>query len=122
MNVNLEITDLATTLELREDENSWDIITTAFAFRPLPIQYLFLNPEWYGWTDSKTLRELSDKILYANSLEEAQSYKDNFHEAFWDYLPIIKPGNKSEIIAMRKNIDGLQYITGPIVWNITKDE
>lgn len=88
----------------------------------MPIQYLFLNPEWYGWTDSEKLIELSDNILYAGTQEDAQQYKDEFHEAFWDYLPIIKPGNKTDIVSHRSNIEGLQYITGPIAWNITKGD
>lgn len=122
MDVVLEESDYGTILEKREDENVWDIFITSFAIRPMPTQYLFLNPEWFGWTDSEELKSLADKILNAGSPEEAQSYKDDYHRAFWEYLPVLKPGNKTGITAYRSNIEGFQHLTGPIVWNVKKTD
>ena len=122
MVVKLEISDWGTVLERRSDENAYDIFFTGFAFRPMPIQYLFFNPEWLGWTDSEELDRLMNEILYAGSQEEAQKFSAEFHEAFRDYLPIIKPGNSTAIVSMGAGVDGLQFITGPILWNVSIEE
>lgn len=120
MNVKLAESDWGTILEKREDPESWDIFFTSFAIRPMPTQYLFLNDEWFGWTDSEELKDLNEKILQAGTIEAAQAYKDEFHEVFWEYLPVIKPGNKSVITAIRENVDGFEYLAGPIIWNVVK--
>lgn len=121
MNVKLEVVDSATLSERLDDENAWDLYSSAFAFRPMPNQYLFLNPEWYGWINSEEISTISEKILYASSIEEAQQYKDEFHKAFWDYLPIIKPGDSTSITSLRSDVEGFQSISGPIVWNVYLD-
>lgn len=122
MNVKLEVSDSAALSERLDDDSAWDIYSSSFAIRPMPIQYLFLNPEWYGWTNSEELNALSDKILHASSQEEAQQYSEEFHQAFWDYLPIIKPGDSTSITSMRNNVEGFQSISGPILWNVYMDE
>ncbi|WP_368653171.1 ABC transporter substrate-binding protein [Ornithinibacillus sp. 4-3] len=122
MNVTLAESDWGTVLEKREDEEAWDIFFTSFAMRPMPTQYLFLNQGWFGWTDSEELRSLGEQIVNAGSIEEAQQFKDDYHQAFWEYLPVIKPGNKTGITALRSNVEGFDYLTGPIVWNVTIDK
>lgn len=77
-----------------------------------------MSEEWFGWTDSEELTAVNEKILNAKSLEEAQSYKDELHEIYWDYLPIIKPGNTALITTLSKNIEGFDYMSNPILWNV----
>ena len=122
MNVKLDVTDWGTVLERRQDENAHAAFFTKFALRPVPIQYLFLNPEWLGWTDSEELKVVMDEILYADSVEEAQQYSEKLHEIFWEYLPVIKPGNSAKITSLRNGIDGFDYIDGPILWNVSVAE
>ncbi|KAB2338595.1 ABC transporter substrate-binding protein [Cytobacillus depressus] len=122
MNVKLAVSDWATVLANREDENKFDIFFTSFTVRPIPIQYLFLNPEWLGWTDSEEIKSVVNDILYAESIEEAQKFSPELHRAFWDYLPIIKPGNNTLITSMRKDVDGFQFISNPILWNVSLNE
>jgi peptide/nickel transport system substrate-binding protein len=122
MNVKLAVTDWATVLAAREDEKKFDIFFTSFTIRPIPIQYLFLNPEWFGWTDSEEIKRIVDDILNAESEEEAQKFSPDLHRAFWDYLPIIKPGNSTLITSMSKDVDGFQFISNPILWNVSLNE
>ncbi|MCG7344940.1 ABC transporter substrate-binding protein [Sporosarcina sp. ACRSL] len=119
MNVKLAVTDWSTVLEARQDENRFDIFFTAFTIRPIPIQYLFMNSEWFGWTDSDEIKRIVDEILYADSLEEAQKFSGELHKAFWDYLPILKPGNNTMITSMSEDVDGYQFISNPILWNVS---
>lgn len=88
----------------------------------MPVQYLYLNSGYHGWTDSEELSQLTEDILYAGTPEDAQAYADEFHEAFWDYLPVLKPGNKIDIVSMRDGIEGYQHITGPILWNVSVND
>ncbi|WP_368654646.1 ABC transporter substrate-binding protein [Ornithinibacillus sp. 4-3] len=122
MNVKLEVTDWATVLKSREDENKFDLFFTNFTIRPIPIQYLFMNSEWLGWTDSDDLKRISEGILYASSIEEAQEYSDELHQVFWEYLPVFKPGNIALITSMNKNVEGFQSISNPILWNVSITE
>ena len=120
MKVQLAVTDWSTVLEAREDENRFDIFFTSFTIRPIPIQYLFMNSEWFGWTDSDELKKIVDNILYADSVEDAQKFSKELHKEFWDYLPILKPGNSTIITSMSEEIDGFQFISNPILWNVSK--
>lgn len=122
MNVKLDVKDSATFSEQKEEEYSWDLYSTAFTFRPMPIQYLFLNPEWYGWIDSEEITAINEKILSAASQEEAQQYSEELHVAFWDHLPIIKPGDQTSITSLRENITGYQSISGPVLWNVYREK
>ncbi|EZH64774.1 hypothetical protein DH09_19845 [Bacillaceae bacterium JMAK1] len=122
MNVDLQVSDRATVLDVRDDSEVWDITFSPFAFRPMPVQYLYLNSGYHGWTDSEELSQLTEDILYAGTPEDAQAYADEFHEAFWDYLPVLKPGNKIDIVSMRDGIEGYQHITGPILWNVSVND
>ncbi|WP_368653862.1 ABC transporter substrate-binding protein [Ornithinibacillus sp. 4-3] len=122
MKVKLDVTDWASVSQKREDPEKFDIFFNRFMIRPLPTQYLFMSNEWFGWTDSEELEELSEKILYADSLEEAQSYTDELHEVYWDYIPILKPGNTALITTYTKNVKGFDYMSNPILWNVQLEE
>ena len=122
MKVKLAVTDWSTVLEAREDEDRFDIFFTSFTIRPIPIQYLFMNPEWFGWTDSDEISRIVDDILYAETLEDAQKFSGELHKEFWDYLPVLKPGNSTIITSMSKDIDGFQFISNPILWNVSKEK
>lgn len=122
MNVKMDIRDWASAIQMAEDPENFDVFYSSFAFRPVPIQQLFLNPEYIGWPDSERLQQLTDDILYADSIEDAQNLTDEFHEAFYEDLPVLKAGNNSSIIALRDHVDGLQYVSGPILWNVYKEE
>ena len=119
MNVKLEVSDWGTVIERRKDPNNFDIFLTNFTMRSIPTMHYFLNPEWIGWTDSEEMKQISDKIIYAESVEEAQKLSGEYHRAFWEYLPVIKPGNSTVVTSMGKDVEGYQHISGPILWNVS---
>ncbi|GAA0356281.1 ABC transporter substrate-binding protein [Caldalkalibacillus horti] len=124
MNVKLEVYDWATVLEKRADPSAYDMFTSGWALRPTPVQYPFLasDAEWPGWTDSPEIDRLIDEIQASTSQEEALALTTELQEEFWNYLPIIKPGNSVEITSHRNEISGFDYLNGPILWNISIDD
>ena len=63
INFKLTLLDTASALELKGDENAWNLTVDAFAFRPMPVQQLFLNSEYIGWPDKEPLRSVTEKDL-----------------------------------------------------------
>lgn len=121
INATMVESDWGTFLERLSDEDAWDFYFGSFTFRPVPSQYLFWNPEWYGWTDSPEAEEINDDILISNP-DEASQYSEDLHRVFWDYLPVIKVGNGSVISATNENIEGYAHQDGPILWNVSKND
>lgn len=122
INLKLDVRDAASALELTKDENAWDIWIDEFAFRPLPVQQLFLNPEYMGWPNNPKLAEVNDKILYAATLEKAQEFSPDFHKIFWDEVTTVKLGNNSNVTGMQEGMEGYQFISGPILWNVSSSK
>jgi peptide/nickel transport system substrate-binding protein len=124
MNIKLEVYDWATLLEKRADPSAYEIFTTGWAIRPTPIQYPFMSSksEWPGWTASDKIDSLMAQIQQAGSQEEALELTAELQEEFWNYLPIVKPGNSVEIISHSSGLSGYDYLVGPILWNISINE
>ena len=124
MNVKLEIYDWATVLDKRTDPSAYDIFTSGWALRPTPIQYPFLDSraEWPGWTDSAEMDRIIDEIQMTTNQDEAQALTAELQKEFWNYLPIIKPGNSVEITTHRAELSGFDYLVGPILWNVSINE
>ncbi|MBM7714062.1 peptide/nickel transport system substrate-binding protein [Bacillus thermophilus] len=122
MKVKLDVYDWPTLLEKREDPNAFDIFVTGFPTEQIPAKYSFLDSakEWPGWSDSPEIDELLDQINRSASQEEAKKYFAQLQEEFYQYLPIIKFGNKTTITATRSNIEGMGFLQGIILWNVEK--
>ncbi|HLS07315.1 MAG TPA: ABC transporter substrate-binding protein [Bacillota bacterium] len=123
LNVNLDLSDWATVLEKREDENAYDIFITGFPTEPIPSSYVFLDSrsQWPGWTESEELDQYLDAIQASESQEEAQENFSLLQETFYDYMPIIKFGNKTTVTSTRTNIDQMGFLHGVIFWNVEKN-
>lgn len=123
MNVKLDLYDWSTLLERRNDDKAYDIFITGFSIEPIPIQYSFFNSKWPGWTNSEEINRLLTEINYADSTEEALQLTTKLQQEFWEYLPIIKPGNRIEVTAMREGVNGYStFANGPILWNVSIDK
>lgn len=123
LNINLELSDWATVLEKRETEDAYDIFITGFPTEPIPSSYVFLDSRsaWPGWTDSGDLDNYLDAIQASESQEEAKENFDKLQETYYDYVPIIKFGNKTTVTSTRSNIDQMGFLHGVIFWNVEKN-
>ena len=122
MNVKLDIYDWATVLQKRSEENAYDIFVTGFPTEPIPTKYVFLDSknEWPGWTNDPKIDELLNRINTASSQEEAKENFDKLQEQFYEYLPLVKFGNKTTITTVRSNVEGMGFLQGIILWNVDK--
>jgi peptide/nickel transport system substrate-binding protein len=122
MKVKLDVYDWPTLLQKRADETAYDIFVTGFPTEPIPAKYVFLDSanDWPGWTNSPEMDELLSKINKATSQEEAKQYFDELQKEFYEYLPIIKFGNKTTITTTRSNIEGMGFLQGITLWNVQK--
>ena len=122
MKVKLDIYDWATVLQKRADETAYDIFVTGFPTEPIPNKYVFLDSstEWPGWTNDPIIDDLLNKINNASSQEEAKQHFDALQEEFYEYLPMVKFGNKTTITTVRSNVEGMDFLQGIILWNVDK--
>lgn len=122
MKVKLDIYDWATVLQKRADETAYDIFVTGFPTEPIPNKYVFLDSstEWPGWTNDPIIDDLLNKINTASSQDEAKQHFDALQEEFYEYLPMVKFGNKTTITTVRSNIEGMDFLQGIILWNVDK--
>lgn len=121
MEVELEVYEWATVIEKQSDPSAYDMTITGWGIRPTPIQYPFLDSraEWAGWSNSKEIDQYIDAIQASSSQEEARDIMNDLQEEFWNYLPILKIGNKMDVTSIRTEVEGYDTLVGPIFWNIS---
>lgn len=124
MKVKLDVYDWPTLLQKRGEENAYDMFVTGFPTEPTPAKYVFLDSanQWPGWTNDPKMDELLEKINAATSQDEAKKYFAELQEEFYQYLPIIKFGNKTTITTTRSNIKDMGFLQGIILWNVEKQK
>lgn len=122
MTVRLDIYDWPTVLQKRTEEQAYDIFVTGFPTEPIPTKYVFLDSKtnWPGWTNDPLLDELVEGINKAASQEEAQELFAQLQAEFYEYLPMIKFGNKTTITTVRSNVEGMDFLQGIVLWNVDK--
>ncbi|WP_368653252.1 ABC transporter substrate-binding protein [Ornithinibacillus sp. 4-3] len=122
LNATLQVYDWATLNEVREDENSYDILFLTNTDKPDPTAHVFLRKDWPGWTDDSKYDEIVDEFRGVPSLEEARALYEDFQTWFYEYIPIIKVGDVNSIYANRTAIKNVQYADGIILWNVSKED
>ncbi|WP_368653181.1 ABC transporter substrate-binding protein [Ornithinibacillus sp. 4-3] len=124
LNVSLELYDLATMLDRRDDPELWDIFFTGWNTQFIPQGYSFLDSKagWAGWTNSEKIDQYLDDISKAPTMEEASALASDLQEEFWDYLPIINVGLFHNVAGMKENVTGFRNFIGPLLWNVGIEE
>lgn len=119
MKAHIESFEFATALEYRNDPANWDIYIVDLGTETLPINYLFFNPDWAGWTDSPEIQEAVNAIKYAEDQEAATTAAVDLQKAFYDYVPVLKPSNRTVLNATR-DVDGLtNFANANNFWGIS---
>lgn len=109
MNTDLMVYDWPTVTELRDDPEAYDVYFTGFAPTTVPIAYQFFFEGWSGWTDSEEISAAIDDITHAADEEEALVAAEDLQQAFFDYIPMIKPGERQMVSVVREGIDGFDF-------------
>lgn len=118
---DLEIYDWATLMEVREDDEFYDMMPMGYnpVTDPTQINFLDSRIKYTGWTDSDKIDGLLDDLMVAPSDEEAKEVFEEIQEESWEYLPAIKFGDYEGIVAVRDHVGNFDWFHGPVFWNTT---
>jgi len=124
VSVRLDIYDWPTTQEVRKDPANFDLFPMTFAIRPTIHQNPFLDSkaEYAGWTNSPEIDELLVAITQESDFSAAKPLIDELQAEVWNYLPIVKLGNYTDLAAVNHQVEGYSELIGPILWNVGKTE
>ena len=120
VNATLNVVDWATVLQNRTDPAAYEIFITGFSPVAVPNSFVFLQSTWPGWTTDAGITAALGAINASTSTDDAEKAAADLQAAYFEYLPIIKYGNKKTITAVRGDIEGYDFQTGDIFWNATR--
>lgn len=113
MNTDLVVTDWATVTERREDPSEFELTITSISNWPVvPATFHFFNSDWTGWTDSPEIAEAASAMTSAEDEESAISAMEGLQEAYSEYLPVAKFGDRTNASGVHVDFEGYDYITG----------
>lgn len=122
MDVELEVYDWSTLVDVRDNEDEWDLLVLNSSKKPEPTANAFLRKDWAGWTEDEELDKIIKDFRSASSVDETGPEYEELQEWFWDYLPVTLVGHNRSASAANSNVDNYENIQGPILWNVTKSE
>jgi peptide/nickel transport system substrate-binding protein len=122
MNVELIVTDLATSFEMRNDPNKWDLFVGGYTYVGTPIEYTFFQPGTWGGSDDPKMLTLLNSINTSSSMEEAKKHWEELQGYAWESLPIIKIADYSAVSAISNKVKGNQFFDGLVLWNVKKSK
>lgn len=113
MNVDLIVSDWPTVTQNREDPEAYEIfITDISAWPSVPATFHFFNPSWPGWTDSDEIADAAEAMIAAADEDEAVAAMEGLQEAYFEYLPIAKFGDRFTPAGLSTDYTGYEYVTG----------
>ncbi|MBW6494870.1 MAG: ABC transporter substrate-binding protein [Burkholderiaceae bacterium] len=122
MNVKIEAYDFPTYGQRRLDSANYDIAIQPFSLNPIPTQWIFFNPQTWGWTDDAELLDMVSQ-MQNGSIEEAKALWPAAHRRSWEYLPITKIGDTFTYSAYNsQKVQGFTTFDQSIFWNVSVSE
>lgn len=121
INSELVTSDWATVVETREDPEAYEIHVGGVSRSPLlPPTLLYLNPTWPGWAEDEDLQAAGDRFLLAEEEADVMAAMEDLQDAYYDYAPIVKFGDRFHLFAMNNEFEGFGWNSevGPIFNNI----
>lgn len=114
---SVEIVDWATFMELRNDENRYDIFVSAFSTVPLPSLKHFLDPTYPGWSEDEHLATLMEAFNRSKTKEEGYKAWEEIQIYCYEYLPAIVLGHYQATYLWNDQIDKVATDYGFYFWN-----
>lgn len=118
--VDLQGYDRATTLEIRSQEDKWEVTTTAITFRSEPTQLSIMNLcNWPGWWCDEETEATLDELKAESDFDKRLALWDKIQQDFYEDVPMIKLGDVLAQSARSEKLKGLSSQTQvtPILWN-----
>jgi peptide/nickel transport system substrate-binding protein len=124
--VDFQLYDWSTILEMRADPDAWDIFVTGHGFVPDPSQVTFVGqinvyPGW--WSDEEAL-ELVDEFLSESEFDRRYELWEQIQQRAYDTVPAVKTGDSSVISVWSRDVGGFteQLQRGIPFWNVWLEE
>lgn len=121
MNVDLNVVDWPSLLEIREDPAAQDIFISGVGNTPvLPPTFNFFSPTWAGWTDDEDIFAAAEEFLFSVDDQHAEQAMHDLQEAYFDYAPLLKFGDRTILWGLSDEYEGFEHITsvGPMLHEI----
>ncbi len=123
--IDLQVYDWATLIDMRGDEEAWDVVPTGITFKPDPTMLSIMQLcSWPGWWCSDTSRDLLDQLQQESDDDVRHEVWDQLQQTFYEEIPMIKVGDANSVCARSASLQGfsLQTQLGEIFWNAWIDE
>lgn len=124
--VDFQIYDWSTILEMRADPEVWDIFVTGHGFVPDPSQITFVGqinvyPGW--WSDEEAL-DLVDQLLSEPDFDSRFEIWEEIQMRAYETVPAVKTGDSSVIAVWSNRVGGFteQLQRGIPYWNVWLEE
>jgi peptide/nickel transport system substrate-binding protein len=124
--VDFQLYDWSTILEMRADPDAWDIFVTGHGFVPDPSQVTFIGqinvyPGW--WSDEEAL-DLVDQFLSESDFDTRYELWEQLQQRAYDTVPAVKTGDSSVISVWSRQVGGFteQLQRGIPYWNVWLEE
>lgn len=115
----VNVVDWVTYMELREDENEYEIYISAFLSVPVPTQEHVLCSHYAGWTSDPHIVELIDKFNRSLTKADQQVAWAELQTYCYEYLPALNVGHYQETYLWRNEIQDVHTDFGYYFWNTT---
>jgi peptide/nickel transport system substrate-binding protein len=118
INSDLMVSDGATFYSRRTDPAGFDMFVTGWSLASTPILYTVLQPSYPGWTDNAAITKAISAVNAATSDGElGQAYTD-LQTSVYDYVPLIKLVDYSQLNGAGSDIGGYRQHMGPILYGL----
>lgn len=124
--VDLQIYDWSTILEMRADPEAWDIFVTGHGFVPDPSQITYIGqmnvyPGW--WSDEEAL-DLAEQLLQEPDFDTRFEIWEQIQVRAYETVPAVKTGDSSVIAVWNNQVGGFteQLQRGIPYWNVWLEE
>lgn len=121
MNVELVVSDWATVVQNRADPDAQEIFLTGFSQYAHPATQPFNDAGWPGFWDSDAKTAAVDAMIEASDDDALKSAIDQYSEAIWSDMPLVKVGDNFVLRARRNEMKGFSNMPDWFFWNVGLD-
>ena len=124
--VDFQIYDWSTILQMRDDPDVWDIFVTGHGFVPDPSQITFIGQMniYAGWWSDEQALELADELMSEPDFDTRMEIWEQLQARAYETVPAVKTGDSSVISVWSRQVGGFteQLQRGIPFWNVWLEE
>jgi peptide/nickel transport system substrate-binding protein len=119
--VDLQVYDWATVVEIRANPEEWDIFTTGSSFRVDPVMQPYIaSTDWPGWWDSEEKVAAAEELMSETDFDVRFAAFEEVQRLWYEEAPKIKIADGLSFNARRSSVQGFsgQVQLGDTFWNL----